>query len=121
MTCEETGGYDPWGLDMDVQLPRHVTQSPCPSTQVASSPPLSSAPRTAELLPTPIFVEEDEGTPLLPAKEPGSLFTMQVVPPPKGGISEEKVPAPDPTPTSVGAGSWPGLAGYLSQAVVPQL
>jgi len=31
------------------------------------------------------------------------------------------VRAPDPTPTSVGAGSWPGLAGYLPQAAVPQL
>ena len=94
---------------------------PAPPPRWLLHSPLSSAPRTAELLPTPIFVEEDEGTPLLTAEEPGSLFTTQVVPPPKGGISEEKVPTPDPTPTSVGAGSWPGLAGYLSQAVVPQL
>lgn len=64
-------------------------------------------------------MEEEEGTPLLPAEEPGSLLTTQVVPPPKGGISEEEylLPAPLLPQLEQGAGQgWQTRLRLLSRS-----
>lgn len=121
MTCEETGRYDPRGLDMDVESPPQVTQPPCPSTQVASSRPTQQC--TQDCWPPANPHLRGGGgrhTPVSSWETWVFVYHLSSASS-KGRHLWRRVPAPDPTPTSAGAGSWPGLAGYLSQAVVPQL